>query len=155
MCPVDLHPLPFQNENDCQGTPRVSCSSWQSQAVYSCTITGNADDPCCLDAPMLPMSPQSQAGHAGGEAGGGGALANCAIAPSLTALVTAAAVTLQELPCHGTAKLDMLQEKLAELENYLGLQVRVQREYEERLHGTAITILSMPAAGEDPAPGAP
>ena len=27
MCAVDLHPLPFQNENGCRGKPRVSCSA--------------------------------------------------------------------------------------------------------------------------------
>ena len=38
------------------------------------------------------------------------------------------------------AKLDMLEEKQAEVEHYRGRLERVQREYEERLHGTATEL---------------
>ena len=38
------------------------------------------------------------------------------------------------------AKLDMLEEKNAEVEHYRNRMERMQREYEERLHGTATEL---------------
>jgi len=38
------------------------------------------------------------------------------------------------------AKLDMLEEKNAEVEHFKNRMKRMQREYEERLHGTATEL---------------